>query len=279
MRILGGLVILVVAGVGIFYYQLRQDQPQFFAEPVFDQRAPRITTQQCNHAILVFSKTNGYRHKKAIEKGNDFFSQLVKKNGWSIVVTENGAVFNPEQLACFDVIVWNNVTGPVLTSEQRKSLRDYIEGGGGFVGIHSAGDNSHADWPWYQNQVIRASFIGHTLFPHLQVGSISLELLEHPVLAGLPQSLSLEEEWYSFEHSPRAPGVDILITVAEQSYSPGRWLNGGRLAMGDDHPVMWAHHLAGGRVVYTALGHQGKTFELPWFQRLLEQSVIWSAGW
>lgn len=274
--VLGTVVALLAAVIGIFNYQLRQDQPQMFAEPIVDDTPPPITPEQCNHAVLVFSKTNGYRHKDAIDTGNQFFRRLAEKNDWPIVVSENGAVFNPGQLSCFDVIVWNNASGPALTSEQRKALKSYVESGGGFVGIHAAGDGSHSDWPWYQNQVIRASFIGHSLFPQFQTASIDFEQPKHPVLAGLPKSLSHEEEWYSFEHSPRAPGVDILITVDERSYAPRRWINGRKLSMGDDHPVAWAHQLVGGRVVYTAFGHQGKTFELPWFQQLLEQSVIWA---
>ena len=70
---------------------------------------------------------------------------------------KNGAVFNPEQLAKFDVVIWNNSTGRVLTDEQRAAFKAYIENGGGYVGIHGAGDHSH-HWDWYEDELVGARF-------------------------------------------------------------------------------------------------------------------------
>jgi hypothetical protein len=44
---------------------------------------------------------------------------IAKKRGWSTFVTENAAVMNPDQLKRFDLTIWNNTSGDVLTTEQR----------------------------------------------------------------------------------------------------------------------------------------------------------------
>jgi uncharacterized protein len=49
--------------------------------------------------------------------------------------------FNAADLKRFDAVVWNNVSGDVLTIPQRSDFKAYIENGGGFAGFHgSAGD-------------------------------------------------------------------------------------------------------------------------------------------
>ena len=45
--------------------------------------------------------------------------------------TDNAAVFNAALLKRFDAIVWNNVSGDVLTIAQRRDFKAYIENGGG----------------------------------------------------------------------------------------------------------------------------------------------------
>ena len=273
-----GAVLLVAGAAGYFYYLLSQDQPQILTDAIVDYQPPQIRLDNNKFSLLVFSKTNHYRHKGAIERGNLFFEQTADKNGWDIVVTENAAIHNAEQLAQFDVIIWNNATDPALTNEQQQAMKQFITEGGGFIAIHAAGDDSHTGWAWYQTEVIRTPYSGHTIWPQFQLATMLLDRAEHPVMKALPTSWEHDEEWYSFEHSPRETGVDILATVDEQTYFPGYWINGQDLAMGDDHPVIWAHQLVGGRVVYTALGHQAKTFELPWYQQLLERAVIWAGG-
>src|SRR5579862_7212826 len=99
-------------------------------------------------AILIFSKTNGYRHDDAIPAANDALSKIAEHRGWSTYVTENSAVFNPEQLKRFKAVVWNNASGDVLTETQREAFKSYLEAGGGYVGVHAAGDNSHHAWKW-----------------------------------------------------------------------------------------------------------------------------------
>ncbi len=265
------LGLLCIAAV-IFVLGIRRNQPQMFADPVFDSERPLLVGPFAETSVLVFSKTNGFRHKEAIPAGIEMFRELAEKNSWSAHFTENGAVFNAEQLALFDVVVWNNASGSVLTADQRTAFRNFVENSGGFVALHAAGDGSHKDWPWYAEEVIGAQFTMHTMWPHFQVGTMHIENRAHPATRHLGETWEHEEEWYSFEESARKSGAMVLATVDEATYDPNLW------PMGDDHPVVWCRLLGDGRVFYSALGHQAKAYEDLRYRRMLEGAVVWAAG-
>ena len=69
---------------------------------VYETEAPAMPAEIARPAILVFSKTNGFRHGDTIPVANALFAQFAKENGWGHFQTENGATFNREILSRFD---------------------------------------------------------------------------------------------------------------------------------------------------------------------------------
>ena len=118
--------------------------------------------------MLVFSKTNGWRHEEAIPDAHELFARLGQERGLSVFATENGAVFNRQDLARFDVVVWNNTSGDTLNEEQKKAWQDWLREGGGAIAIHGAGGDPSCDWDWHPREFIRAQIIGHTMGPQFQ---------------------------------------------------------------------------------------------------------------
>lgn len=236
--------------------------------PAIPQNLPRP-------AILVFSKTNAFRHEEAIPPANALFARIARENGWGVFQTENGAAFTPAILARFDAVVFNNVSGDVFSADQQAAFKAFVESGGGYVGVHAAGDNSHKDWGWYTNSVIGADFTMHTMDPQFQLAKVTLENPAHPLAAGLPATWNRTEEWYSFEKSPRSKGFDVLLTIDETSYNPVGMF-GKDLRMGADHPVAWYHCSGRGRVFYTAFGHRAEAFAEPETVRMLGNALTWA---
>jgi len=270
------VVLLLVVAVGLligsFLIKQKTQQPQMFSDPIFETQAPVLDLPERDFSVLVFSKTNGFRHHEAIPAANQLMRQFAEQGQWAIALTENGAVFNSEQLAQFDLVVWNNVTGPALTPDQQVAFEAYIEGGGGYLGIHAAGDGSHKDWDWYANQVIRSQFTMHPLWPQIQTATLNFEAAQHPITQSLPAQWQMQDEWYSFESSVRGQGSEVLMTIDENSYDPNLW------SMGDDHPLIWAHEQGAGRVVYSAPGHLASSYADQRYQRLLHQAIAWASG-
>lgn len=241
---------------------------------VYETVPPELPAEIKRPAILVFSKTNGFRHEEAIPAGNALFAQIAKERGWGYFQTENGAAFTPAILAHFDAVVFNNASGDVFTPDQRAAFKAFIENGGGYIGIHAAGDDSHTAWDWYAKAIIGAKFTQHTMSPQFQTATIDVEDPAHPAAQGLPASWRHEEEWYSFEKSPRSKDFKVVATVDEKTYKP-EGMFGKDLRMGD-HPVVWWRCVGKGRVLYSALGHQASAFAEPEVRRLLTNAVVWA---
>src|SRR5687767_3538457 len=92
---------------------------------------------------LVFSKTAGFRHG-SIPAGIQAITQLGAANDFTVTATEDGGVFTDEGLADYEVVVFLSTTGDVLSDEQQAAFERYIQGGGGYAGIHAASDTEYA---------------------------------------------------------------------------------------------------------------------------------------
>lgn len=239
----------------------------------YETVAPVLPNNLSDKAILIFSKTNGFRDDDQIEAANAALAGIAQRQGWSSYVTENAAVFNPGQLRRFRAVVWNSVSGDVLTEDQRQAFKTWLEQGGGFVGLHGAGGDLHYAWTWYVDELIGGRYIGHTLNPHIQQARLVVEDLTHPATRGLNPVWMRSDEWYSFAASPRARGYHILVSIDEASYRPVEglipFMAPKDISMGPDHPLVWTHCVGNGRALYSALGHTASSYAEPKHLQLL----------
>jgi type 1 glutamine amidotransferase len=229
-------------------------------------------------AVLVFNKTNGFRHEAAIPAADRLFSELAAEHGWEVCVTDDAGVYDTDALRKFQLIVWNNVSGDVLTVSQRESLQQWIESGGGWVGVHGSGGDLSYDWQWYVDELLGAQFHGHTLDPQLQDADLLVTNPATALTAHLPARWRVQgEEWYAFANNPRERGCEILLTIDRNSY-----ITKGELApnwidrMAGEHPQAWRHRQGQGRVFYSAIGHQPETYALPDYRELLRKAMRWA---
>lgn len=264
------VVVGLIAMGGYGFYRV------YYGVHVYEFIPPQLPAHLNDTAILICSKTNGFREDSAVKTANAALRTIAQKNGWSAVVTENGAVFNPAMLSRFKATVWNNTSGDLLTPQQRIAFQTYIENGGGFVGIHGAGGDPHYDWQWYVNTIIGTQFKGHPTNPQFQEATIHVEDPDDPAMKGLGQTWVRTDEWYSFEKSPRGNGVRVLATLDEGTYQPKMFWKD--IRMGVDHPVIWEHCVGLGRVFYSALGHEASAYEEPKYLTVLEGAIRWACG-
>ncbi len=192
-----------------------------------------------------------------------------------MVFIDNAAVFNAADLKRFDAVVWNNISGDVLTIPQRSDFKAYIENGGGFAGFHGSGGDPYCDWDWYADTLIGARFWTHPMSPQFQGAKVHIDDSEASVVRGLESEWTMTDEWYSFRSDPRSKGARILATLDETTYKP---MSGKTdISMGD-HPIAWTQCINNGRSFYTAIGHKPESYSEPNTRKLLEQGVAWAAG-
>ncbi len=214
-------------------------------------------------SVLVFSKTAGFRHD-SIDEGIQAIQDMGIAHSFDVDATEDATLFTDATLDQYDLVVFLNTTGDVLTIPQQEAFERFIRSGGGFVGIHSATDTEY-DWPFY-GDLVGAYFDNH---PATQSGTILVADRQHPSSASLPERWTRTDEWYNFQTNPRG-NVHVLATLSEDSFSGG--------TMGVDHPIAWCHNFEGGRSWYTALGHTEGTFTEPEFVDHLLNGIEWAAG-
>lgn len=268
LRVVLGLVtafiIFVVVTIGPTFYRV------YIGYRIYEKVPPVLPRELARPAILIFSKTNGFRHEDAIPAANKLLGAIAREHGWGIFFTNNGAVFSAKQLTRFDAVVWNNVSGDVLTEDQRQAFKTYIEAGGGFVAFHGSGGDPRYRWRWYVEHLIGAQFIGHTQDPQLQNAVVRIRDRNHPATRDMPSQWNSVDEWYSFDRSVRRSGYHVLADVDERSYQPGD------VAMGIDHPIAWWHCEGRGRAFYSALGHRPEIYAEPNYKKMLAGALVWA---
>lgn len=269
------LVLCIVVSVAFLWFSGTWNV--FFPSHDHDTVVPAIPGSVQTPAVLLFTKTNGFRHVNGIEAGSRFVKSLAEEQGWSVFHTENGAVFNAQDLSRFAVVMFHNVSGDTLSKAQQLAFQEWMQAGGGWVGTHASGDGSHKDWPWYVENLVGVNFTAHIMGPQFQVAEVHNESPDHPVMATLPSTWQHEEEWYSWKESPRGKEFTILATIDEDSYTPVQKIFGAEndLRMGD-HPVVWSRCVGDGRSIYSALGHAAAAYDDKNHQRLLESAITWA---
>jgi type 1 glutamine amidotransferase len=212
--------------------------------------------------IIVFSKTEGYRHA-SIPDCIALLEELGATGGWRVSATEDAAEL-VATLDSSDVVIFCSTTGDVLDAGQEAAFERFVRDGGGFVGIHSAASTEY-DWPFY-GELLGTWFDNH---PAPQLATMNIEDTDHPATIELPASLSFDDEWYNFQVNPRGV-VTVLATLDETSYEGGD--------MGSDHPIMWYRDLGGGRAFYVGPGHRSQTYASTHFRAVIRGAVDWAAA-
>ena len=217
-------------------------------------------------AILIYSGTTGYRHD-SIPAAIQAVTSIAKRIGLAAVSSEDPAVFSTESLKRFQVIVLlscttdpKNPASEWLVGDRRTALQQFVHRGGGIVAIHAAAD-SHYNWPWY-GHLIGAHFARHP--QGTPTGEVHVVDRSHPATAGLTPTLRRTDEWYYFDDYD--PTSHLLVTVdpasiGEKDVNP--------------NPMSWTRAVDGGRVFYTAMGHNKESYSDPWFLRHIADGLDW----
>ncbi|MEH1167415.1 ThuA domain-containing protein [Micromonospora sp. CPCC 205539] len=220
---------------------------------------------------LLFSETAGYRHD-SIPDGIAMFNDLAAQNGFTVVHSEDSAVFTAANLATFDVVVMFQTSGMVWDNDaQRQALQSYVAGGGGIAAIHNATDMGiESAFGWWDDLVNAGAHMPEHS-PGVLAGTAHVADKVHPSTTGLPDRWQRSEEWYNFDKNPRGD-VHVLVTADESTYNPGG------SAMGADHPISWCRNVGASRVWTTAMGHAKASYTEAFFRQHVLGGVQWAAG-
>lgn len=254
--VLFSMFMLLACGAG----NIEQETSFSKSEPA--PKIPSPLLKMDTDLVLVFTKTNGYRHK-SIEKGVATIKALGLQNKFVVSHTEDSLAFNDDNLKKYDLVIFLSTTQDVLGSAQEDAFEKYIQGGGSFLGVHAAADTEY-EWPWY-NKLVGAYFKSH---PKQQEAKIDVMDKSHPATAHLDNVWMHFDEWYNYKSIN--PDLNVLMKLDEDSYEGGE--------NGDNHPIAWYHEFDGGRAFYTGLGHTDEAYDDPKFKKHLMGGIAYCLG-
>jgi type 1 glutamine amidotransferase len=242
----------------------------------YDNATTTIELPSDKPNLLIFERMTGFRDGPAVEAARRTIMDIARRQGWHVTVTDQAGAIAPRTLGRVSAVVWNNVSGDVLTLSQRQALQTFVERGGGFLATHgSAGDIDYF-WDWYRDKLIGARFIGHPLNPQFQTATVLRDEQAGAIGEGLPASWQMRDEWYSFAASPRLSGARIVARLDEGSYIPIGMP--GDISMGRDHPIAWMRCVGRGRSFYSAIGHLPENYAQAEHARILDRALTWVMG-
>ncbi len=144
----------------------------------------------------------------------------------------------------------------------REGIFAFANRGGGLLINHAANWLNWPDWPEYNRQLVSGVTKGHDRFGEFEVVVTDPS---HPVMKGVPASFKITDELYRFEPDSQSPGRQVLATAKSPT-------------SGKEFPIVWIVKHDKARIVCNTLGHDAKAHELPAYQTLLKNSVLWAAG-
>ncbi|NGN62705.1 ThuA domain-containing protein [Streptomyces sp. A7024] len=212
------------------------------------------------YRILLYTRTAGPRHANlgpalgtglnpALATTNVVQNAIVRmgeEHDIRVDWTEDPAqLATASRLFAYNAVVFFSTSRDTLDDAAQTALRQYIRGGGGFVGAHNAFGTEY-NWPWYEGLLGEANFYDHG--PN-QPGKVVMRD---------GRSWTFTDEWYNLLPAPSR--VRVLARVDESSLAEGVRGTMGHPGHGAGHPVAWCQYYDGGRAWLTTLGHDAKAF-------------------
>jgi uncharacterized protein len=229
--------------------------------------------QAAENRVLVYTRNHvtegkGYIHEN-IATSVETIRQLGAENGFEVDHSDDPAVFTAANLKKYKALVFSNSNNEAFASDaQREAFKAYIQGGGGFVGIHSA-TGSERKWPYFWS-VAGGKFLRH---PKLQKFTVRVKDANHPATRELPSTFEWEDECYYTENLNPAL-KPLLVTDPAKLDDPKKAEYPGD-RFGDSLPLAWYQEFDGGRQFYTALGHKKEHYSEPILRKQIAGGILW----
>lgn len=228
--------------------------------------------------VLMVTDTDGFRHdtiplaEQTVKMLGDRNADAHSGGGWDVDYARTDAdvraMITPASLPQYDLVLFGSTTGELpITDAGKAAFMQWLRGGKGFVGVHSATDTLYK-WPEY-GHMIGGYFNGH---PWHQEIVVRVEDPHFPATQGLGSSFKIRDEIYQFKDWTRQD-KRVLLSVDPASIDLSK---GAR--PDHDYALAWARREGRGRVFYTALGHEQAVWNDPRFQQHLLGGIRWALG-
>ncbi len=207
-----------------------------------------------------------YQHDSAVMAG-PIVKQIGEESGaFQTTATDDCSVLTAENLNNYDAMLFFTSGELPISEERKQALLDFVHGGKGLAGVHSATDTFYR-WPAY-GELIGGYLDGHPWFQEVR---IKVEDRNHPATRHLGEGFTINDEIYQFRNWSRDK-VHVLLSLDTDSVS----LNNKDIRRADkDFGVTWTRTYGKGRVFYSSLGHHPGVWADELFRTHLLNGLLW----
>jgi len=252
------------------------DEERRMIEAAVPEQAPTVPGRVRTLLVVTLNVRDGTvsRGHRAIGYANLALELMGRRTGaYETVFSNEVSIFEPERLAQFDAICFNNTCGVLFDDpELRRSLLDYVTGGGGFVGIHAAAATfvqypQYDQFPEFGEMLGAYENGGHPWKPNETI-TLKVDDPGSPINAAFGrESFEVKDEVFQFQAPYSRDRLRVLLSIDTErtDMDPSRHFLPERLADGD-FALSWIRQHGEGRVFYSSLGHNPALF---WDRRIL----------
>ena len=203
-------------------------------------------------------------HESEHHNSNLYYPMLSRALGrdaiyFDYVTSVEEALGDADYLSKFDALLLYANHGRI-EPHQWKNLKEYVEGGGGFVPVHCA------SW-CFGNEPGFDKLVGGRFKSH-QGAEFAAKIVkpDHPAMKDVKEFTAWDETYFHNNHNTENRTV-LMVREAMP---------------GDPHtkpePWTWVRTQGKGRVFYTASGHDQRVWSHSDFHQLIKSGILWSVG-
>jgi len=225
--------------------------------------------------LLIFGRNVDYGNgHSSIPVANQAFTRMGKKTGaFETVISNDPQIFQPATLKTFDAVFMNNTVGNLFTDPLlRKSLLEFVTGGGGLMGVHGTSvaftrwaEHGKEDWPEF---AILFGMRGAYHRANTEQVVMKLEEPGHPILTCFNgKEFPLQDEFFRPKGTYSRLRDRVLFGLDLEKSQLQNEPRDGAFREDRDYAMAWVRQYGRGRIFYTAFGHHPAIFRNP---KLLE---------
>jgi len=223
----------------------------------------------------------GGRHP--YEESTPILESFLKSAGHDVTVTEDASALADEAgMSAYDALVFNtrrenaaDFAEMKLPVAAQNGIINYVKSGKGFVCLHISGCGSDY-WSEFA-EISGGGWVTGTSF-HPPYGTVSVKVTKssHAGAAGVSDFNTEDELYMGISYKG---GNDVFLEATSEE---GTWPWGPDRAPTNmpagTFPLGWTRTYGQGKVFTLLLGHDGKSFQSPEFQKMVLNGVQWATS-
>ena len=206
------------------------------------------------------------------EASTPVLESFLKQAGHEVTVTEDAAQINSENLANFEILIFNTMRSgdTTLSRAQQTAMTQFIGGGHGFVSLHISNVRPD-DWHEYHDITGGGWISADSWHPPYGQFEVNVTNSNHECVEGISDFLTNDELYMGCDLKD---GNDYFLH-ADSEEGTHKWRDKETFMPGGTFPLGWTRKYGNGKVFVTNLGHNGLSFKTPEYQKLVLNGINW----